>query len=1163
MCYQRLFSNSTRYITAIILAALLFYNGTGTNLLQAQVVTTITPDATLPTNTEIQANGNIRNITAGTEIGSNLFHSFQDFSVGNGDTANFVAPGGIANILSRVTGTNVSNIFGQLRSDSSANLFFLNPNGVVFGPNSSLDIGGSFHVSTADYLRLGNGSDAGMFSAVNPQNDVLTSATPAAFGFLGPNVNSQGIAINGATLSVPIGNNLSVVGRDGGDLASLTDGVRIQGGSLTVQGGQLKLASVLSDLELTLDTLDPLPNINGDMNDQLGSITLSQVTGINTTGVGENGVAIKGGSLVLNEGARILSTGNLSGDNKGPSIFIDVDSLTVTNNSTITSLGGLSNPGGDILIEVDSALSLTSAGRIATSTIGSGKAGDISITGNSSAVLMRDLLTGIISGSQGMGGTGTITLDVGRMTLQNGATVGNLSTEAGSSNTVHITVADTLTIEGQPALGLPSGLVSFAINGTAGELVVNTPNLLLNGGGIGTPALLNTGTNSRAGNITLEVNMLNAMNGSIIDSSSGITGDGGDITIRGLRGQGTNATLVELDTLSVISAVTAGTGNGGDISVQTERLTVNDSVILSNTTGSGNAGDMRLQASESISISANSVQGAQSGLFANTLGEGNAGSIFVTTPLFEMNDGRVRSNTTGNGQASQIDFQVAQLTLSNGGQIDTGTQGNGKGGNLTINATNGITISGTSSDGFSSGLFNNSRESGDAGDTLSVTAPFLLMENGRIVTATVGDGNAGSIDIKVDTLELRDGAQIFSGIGSVENGQVVGTGGPGKGGRVVVDAANSILITGASSEGFSSGIFGNAQIGTGKGGDIQVFTETLNINGAGQIAALSGESSTGDAGDITIEVNQAVLSNGGTINSSTFGSGKGGTISLIAMDSTSVSGAGSRISATAARDGRGGDIQISTTKELAVRDGASIAANSLGQGDAGTVLIQSGDSIVVDDSSITTRADNASGGSIKLAAEDLILLLASRIESLVQGSVGTSAGDISIDPEFIVVQNSQILAQATQGAGGNIDLIGNTVLVDPFSTIDASSQFGISGSVNIQAPIQNLSGTIAPLPETIIETATLYGARCAAQKGSEFSSLNVRGRDRVPFEPGDYLLTPLRQNNTGTSLSDKTATTDMADRLRVPTFEPDAQSGSASVRSRTNSKGIWTSECDS
>ena len=112
--------------------------------------------------------------------------------------------------VSRVTGGQQSVIDGLLRSEIlGANLFLLNPSGVLFGPNASLDVSGSFHVSTADFLRFADGAK---FFANLGQESVLTVASPAAFGFLGS--NPARIAIQGSSLQVREGKALSVVGGD-------------------------------------------------------------------------------------------------------------------------------------------------------------------------------------------------------------------------------------------------------------------------------------------------------------------------------------------------------------------------------------------------------------------------------------------------------------------------------------------------------------------------------------------------------------------------------------------------------------------------------------------------------------------------------------------------------------------------------------------------------------------------------------------------------------------------------------------------------------------------------------------------------------------------------------------------------------------------------------
>jgi filamentous hemagglutinin family protein len=140
--------------------------------------------------------------------GSNLFHSFGEFNVPTAGSVSFAGPPTIANIVSRVTGGQPSAIDGVLRSEiAGANLFLLNPSGVLFGPNARLNVQGSFHVSTADYLRFADGAK---LTAHLGQESVLTVALPAVFGFLGP--TPAPITIQGSTLRVAAGNALSVVG---------------------------------------------------------------------------------------------------------------------------------------------------------------------------------------------------------------------------------------------------------------------------------------------------------------------------------------------------------------------------------------------------------------------------------------------------------------------------------------------------------------------------------------------------------------------------------------------------------------------------------------------------------------------------------------------------------------------------------------------------------------------------------------------------------------------------------------------------------------------------------------------------------------------------------------------------------------------------------------
>jgi filamentous hemagglutinin family protein len=169
-------------------------------------------------NTMVPPNCTTCDITGGTPRGSNLFHSFGQFSVGEGGTANFLNNAGltgVTNILGRVTGGDLSSVNGTIQTTNfgTANLFLINPAGWMFGSGASINVGGSFHVSTANYIRL---SDGVQFSAVPTLGEeaLLTSASPAAFGFSGPTVAPISVSLEGGLLTVPEGKTLSFVGGD-------------------------------------------------------------------------------------------------------------------------------------------------------------------------------------------------------------------------------------------------------------------------------------------------------------------------------------------------------------------------------------------------------------------------------------------------------------------------------------------------------------------------------------------------------------------------------------------------------------------------------------------------------------------------------------------------------------------------------------------------------------------------------------------------------------------------------------------------------------------------------------------------------------------------------------------------------------------------------------
>ena len=223
----------------------------------------------------------------GQSRGRNLFHSFGQFNLGTGESATFTGPSTVLNIVGRVTGGQPSSIDGKLRSEiTGANLFLLNPSGVMFGPHASLEVSGAFHVSTADVLRFADGTT---FSTHLSGKSMLTVAPPAAFGFLG--AHPAPIIIQGSSLQVSVGQTLSVVG---GDVDIIGQGSTAHGHTtLGALGGRIHITSVAAAGEVPVD----LPEFNVDSFGRLGRVALSQGALIDASGDGGGSVLIRSGRL--------------------------------------------------------------------------------------------------------------------------------------------------------------------------------------------------------------------------------------------------------------------------------------------------------------------------------------------------------------------------------------------------------------------------------------------------------------------------------------------------------------------------------------------------------------------------------------------------------------------------------------------------------------------------------------------------------------------------------------------------------------------------------------------------------------------------------------------------------------------------------------------------
>jgi large exoprotein involved in heme utilization and adhesion len=274
----------------------------------------------------------------------------------------------------------------------------------------------------------------------------------------------------------------------------------------------------------------------------------------------------------------------------------------------------------------------------------------------------------------------------------------------------------------------------------------------------------------------------------------------------------------------------------------------------------------------------------------------------------------------------------------------------------------------------------------------------------------------------------------------------------------------------------------------------------------------------GRGGDIHVQVGALSVASGARITSSSgftqrfmlhVGTGQGGRLTIAAEDVVSISGQNSGLLSETKGPGQGGDLTLQA-RELRLTEGARISATSSGTGDAGRLTLTARDTFESAHSTVTTAATQASGGHIELRAGSRVQLRDSTLTTSVRGGAETVGGNLTIGAPFVIVEGSQLVANAVEGQGGNIGIGAQVFLADPASLVSASSELGISGIVDIQAPVTTLSGTLAPLPQAFVNVAALLPARCAARlSGGQASSLVLGGRDGLPLDPGGLLPSPL------------------------------------------------------
>jgi large exoprotein involved in heme utilization and adhesion len=616
-----------------------------------------------------------------------------------------------------------------------------------------------------------------------------------------------------------------------------------------------------------------------------------------------------------------------------------------------------------------------------------------------------------------------------------------------------------------------------------------------------------------------------------------------------------------------------GNGNNGTVLVRGGQLVMDASTILVLTEGAvaGAATAVDIQVSHDV-ILTNVSQ-----IATLSFGPGRPGNVQLTAGTLTMENfsSIVTATVDEGGVGGDVDLNVGTVRLMGGSSIQSLSQnftpGLGQGGNVTIQglpgaefgAAESVTLSGGSS------LLSQTNGSGDGG-RVAITTKSLMMEGGSSVSTTAGDvGRGGDIVLGVRHARLSGGAiittQTFSSdVNPVEGGTVTlqgwqgsgsmadsvilsgpGTGiisdtlGTGRSGDVAVHAKTVSLTNGAvilSGTPFTTAAGGNVTIDAGSvgiSGGSHVSSQSSSLD-AGQVTITANaltldkgsiETNTngfGNGGDVVLNVGTVSLSNGATINSSSVGfEADAGNAGNVTITSSGAFISNASTITTAAQNARAGAIDL-TAQRVALLNGATITTSSSspllpdGGGNAGNLTIHSGSIVVMNNSLMTADASQAGGGKITITAPEMVWLINSRISTSVGGSLTDfGQGDITIDPQFVILQNSQILSQAFGGGSGNVIVIADVLLVDPNSILSAS------GSIRITAPSSlPVSEVLMPLSQEFSSAANLLLAqRCAADPTGQFSSFVQTGREGVPQIPGALSPSPLSFLETLTSSS--------------------------------------------
>jgi len=724
-------------------------------------------------------NGSTMDITAdrGQIPGNNLFHSFSKFNVNTEQTVNFSGPDNIQNIFGRVTGSERSRIDGIISSSiPGVNLFLMNPNGMLFGPNAQINISGSFHATTADYISFGNQQ---RFYADSDRTVALSVAAPSAFGFLDDTV--AGISIDGSNLTNEV---------DGKSLTITAGNIEITNESnVSAPDGLINIASVQSKGEVATDLLQTPWNEFTE----LGSININNGSTVSASGASGGRVVIRGGQLVVDSSSVSADTEVFAMQTEA-NIDIELrDSVTVDN-------------GGKISADLKMFADGTPSGVQITT-------GNLAVTNNSSIQAETELLS--------FGNAGNITVNAQHILLDNYSQISTSTFSTGDSGNIVIENTDTLDIKN--ASSINSSADWLFGEGKSGDISISTNNLhivglespfdiaitdftgikaglsIINGNDAGNVTIIANNTlldqnaaistwtsgGYKSGDINIQSQNLHIEGGSYLQTYSSDNGHAGAINITSeeivVSGVSPNPDAL-FDEYNFSRIVRIG-GGESNISLNSQNIYVLDGgkILSESSVSSFSSGNIQMhsdlivisgvnqQAYEHLLNSENNEPTAllaaqsliSSSLYAETyyeyepLGVDNAGSIYIESNNFALEDGAaIRANADGFESSEFLTFKEGgniEILINEGRISDStvsATSFAANGGNIRLVATESLLLQ-------NSNIKASAQSAAGNGGNIDIKSGFLLLD-GNSITATAYAGAGGNIELYATSMLILE-----------------------------------------------------------------------------------------------------------------------------------------------------------------------------------------------------------------------------------------------------------------------------------------------------------------------------------------------------------------------------------------------------------------------